>query len=107
VPFYCFDCDSNPFYRWSGTDYEPMLVHLGEKIALLQGNADGVDLYPDASLQSKHVASRKLCSVVKVLNRRGRSYERRWYFVQSASPDSVRGWVPASSVTWTGCGPIS
>jgi hypothetical protein len=104
VPLYCFDCDSNPFYRWSGTEYEAFLFQVGEEIALFvydERNAvASVNLYADRNASSRIVASRELCTRVKVLERRGTSADR-WYRVETT--DHTHGWVPASSVTLTGC----
>ena len=106
VPLYCFDCDSNPFYRWSGSRYDQSLFQVGEKIALFfyeEGNdAAVVNLYSASNRNSKIVASRPSCSEGIVLDRRG-TCENRWYRIQTADPDRVRGWVPGSTVVWMDC----
>ena len=102
VPLFCFECDSNPFYRWSRTNYEYSLFQAGEQIGLYvyderNGGMD-VKLYSESNGNSKIVTARKFCSAVKVLKRSGTS-ANRWYWVETTDPQRIRGWVPSSSVT--------
>ena len=106
IPLYCFECDSNPFFRWSGTAYEMSLYQVGEEVGLYSDDesnyAGPVNLYEANNRKSRTLASRPFCAPAKVLARSGTS-GNRWYRIETADSDQIRGWVPASSVTSRDC----
>lgn len=104
TPLYCIECDSNPWYRWNGRDYEPGLYAVGETIAIAtfeKGQILGVRARPSEG--SRLIAKVDSCTNAKVLGTRGVSAETRWYFVELQLSKPVRGWIPASLTAEMDC----
>ena len=57
IPLFRFDCDANPFFRWSGTEYEMYLFRVGEEAALYidheQSEVRSIRLYSECNADSK------------------------------------------------------
>ena len=87
---YCTECDTNPWFRWSGRSYEPGLFGTGDTVAL--GDEHGADLRagPLGSAPTRaHVGPCAQARVHDVAGRPG----ARWYFVETTAQPRARGWV--------------
>jgi hypothetical protein len=105
TPLYCIECDSNSWYRWSGSSYEVELFAIGERIGIA---SDPTIDYPELasgtlavfglpSRRSKVVAHVKPCTIARIVSVQGSSsYESRWYLVEIPKPKRVRAWIPAA-----------
>jgi hypothetical protein len=105
TPLYCIECDSNSWFRWSGSSYEVELFAIGERIGI--ASDPSID-YPELasgtlavfglpSRESKAVARVKPCTIVRIVSVQGSSsYESRWYLVEIPKPKRVRAWIPAA-----------
>ena len=100
-PLYCYRCDANPWFRWSGRSYELEFYAIGARVAVApEENSNIANLYVLPSRDAKKLRPVKLCAKAKVLDFQGDSYETRWYFVELLLPKPVRGWLPVSSVVF-------
>lgn len=95
-PLYCYPCDANPWFRWSGRSYEFEFCAIGERIQVVW------DIYALPSSDAKKFARPKACTNAKVISFRGTSYETRWYFVELLLSKPVRGWIPAEAARFKG-----
>jgi hypothetical protein len=105
TPLYCIECDSNSWFRWSGSSYEVELFAIGERIGI--ASDPSID-YPELasgtlavfglpSRESKVVGRVKPCTIARIVGVQGSSsYESRWYLVEIPKPKPVRAWIPAA-----------
>ena len=103
TPLYCYHCDSNPFYRWSGQAYELDLFSVGETVPIASSQERIMEVFTEARLKSGIVGKVANCTEAKILNRTGSSRASRWYQVEVRSPKLLRGWVPAASINHGAC----
>jgi hypothetical protein len=97
MPLYCLECDSNPWFRWSGDAYELELYNVGERVPLgSESTYEPLDVYAEPGLDSRVAANVDQCTKVKIVERRGTSHEMRWYLVELPQQPAIRAWVPAS-----------
>jgi len=97
-PLYCYGCDGNPWFRWSGRSYEPEFYAIGDPIQVdLETNSNTANLYVQPRRDARKSTPVKVCTNAKVLTFRGTSYETRWYFVELLLPKPLRGWIPAET----------
>lgn len=98
TPLYCYECDGNPWFRWSGRYYEPEFYAVGDRIQIdVEENSKTANLYVLPSRDARKPIAVKECTGAKVLSFRGTSYDARWYFVELLIPKPVRGWIPAET----------
>ena len=90
VPLFCIECDANPWFRWSGEEYEADLYAVGEKIDIGSESQEDLPLYTSPNLSSKPVARVTHCTTV-VVRKVGGTADQRWYFVET--PEGERGWI--------------
>jgi hypothetical protein len=100
VPLFCVECDSNPWFRWSGEEYEMQLYAVGEQLEIGGETQADLPLYGAASLASKPVTTVPHCTTV-VVRKVGGTPELRWYFVET--PEGQRGWIPDTVVATDAC----
>lgn len=97
VPLDCLGCDSNPWFRWSGSAYELELYNVGERVPI--GSADTyapLDVYAEPVQGAGVVAKVDQCTRVKIVERTGTSHETRWYLVEVPGESGIRAWIPAA-----------
>jgi len=112
VVAYCLDCDSNPFVRWAGSDYEFYLWLPGETAKAYDEISDEepdeeapVILRTAPAVDSPSAAEVPLCTEVKIIKSvRGSTDGKRWYNVEVLVKDRrVSGFLPASALTAVSC----
>jgi hypothetical protein len=104
APLYCTECDSNPWFRWSGTSYELELYAVGESIPIAAfPSRQTLGVFSSPNLGAKTVVTVESCTGGKVLDVRGTSRETRWYYVEVELPKPARGWIPASFAIGSQC----
>lgn len=90
IPLFCVECDGNPWFRWSGEEYEAELYAVGEKVDIGDQTQSDLPLYSSADVASKPVTTVAHCTTATV-HKVGGTPEGRWYFVET--PEGSRGWV--------------
>jgi hypothetical protein len=103
TPLYCYDCDANPWFRWSGHAYELELFSVGETVGIGPFPERILELLAEARLKSEIAGSVADCTEAKILATTGTSRESRWYQVEVRSPKLLRGWVRATSINKWAC----
>ena len=103
TPLFCYSCDGNPFYRWSGHAYELGLFSVGETIPLGGSTERIVELFEEPRLKSGIVGKVANCTEAKILATTGTSRDSRWYQVEVRGQKLLRGWVRATSIDNEAC----
>jgi hypothetical protein len=103
TPLFCYNCDGNPFYRWSGNAYELGLFSVGETIPLGSSTVRIVELFTESRLKSGIVGKVASCTEAKILATTGTSRDSRWYQVEVRGPKLLCGWVRATSIDTEAC----
>jgi hypothetical protein len=96
---YCTECDTNPWYRWSGRGYEPGLFGTGDVVAI--GDEHGADLLVRPLAAAATRAHVPPCAAARVHDVEGRA-GALWYFVETTAEPRMRGWETARVVTASG-----
>jgi hypothetical protein len=97
-PLFCIECDSNPWFRWSGRSYESELYAVGEELTFTTYKAKlRLGFFARARRDSRFVFETTECSTA-VVRRVAGSGQERWYFVETKGRQPMRGWIPASFV---------
>jgi len=95
----CLECNSNPWYRWSGREYERELYTAGEQLLASESSRKESVLFEHPRGDSKPVVPLEGCEAV-LIRRVGGASADRWYLVDTS--DGHRGWIPAKSVAPSG-----
>ncbi len=104
VPLYCIECDTNPWFRWSGRRYEEELYPVGEHIAIATyETVKTLGVFERPSRSAKLVSKIEPCTKAKIVAVSGLSYETRWYLVEVLLAKPIRGWIPPSFVSYEDC----
>ena len=109
---YCLECDSNPFVRWNGSEYEWYLFLPGdtanayEELSEEEFDEDSpIALRSEPVMDSKTAAEVPLCAPVKIVKfLSGSTDGKRWYSVEAVvNGQKVSGFLPASALTVVSC----
>ncbi len=103
TPLFCYYCDANPFYRWSGHAYELDLYSVGETIGIGPLPERILEVFAEARLKSEIAGRVAECAEAKILATTGSARESRWYQVEVRSPKLLRGWIRATSINKWAC----
>ncbi len=95
VPFYCLECDVNPWFRWSGRAYEGYLFRPGDDVAIAPDSPVAQSgLLAAARRDAAVVQVVPPCTVARLVRVRSHG-KNRWYEVALGDH---RGWIPAEWV---------
>ena len=97
VPAHCLECDTNAWYRWNGTAFEPGLHAVGDTVTFVERlpGRPPVLLFTSPTERAPGTIAVPSCGTARVL-RRGGSPEARWYQVALPGTPAATGWVPAT-----------
>ena len=100
----CYQCPSNPFFRWNGAEYQANLRGPGESIHVYHGATASVAVRQDASPSARVVASLPPCSEAHILSLAPHGGHVRFYEISAYLGDKkVQGFVAAEEVDEMPC----
>jgi hypothetical protein len=100
----CYQCGSNPFYRWNGVEYQANLRAKGESVPVYHGSTGTIELRQDGTGSGKVVASLSPCTRVQILSVFPREGRARFYEVSSfVGERKVTGFVAVDAVDEMPC----
>ena len=102
-PLYCYRCDANPWFRWSGHAYELELFSVGQTFPLGSSTERIIELFTESRLKSGIAGKVVNCMEAKILATTGTSRDTRWYQVEVRGPKLQRGWVRAKTIDTGAC----
>ena len=89
IPLYCSGCDSNPAYRWIGSEYDFNVHLVGESACV---GAD-VPVYENPTVTSVVLGLTTKAADVRILEIGRRVEKSRWYRVKLVNEDGREGFV--------------
>jgi hypothetical protein len=100
----CYQCGSNPFYRWNGVEYQPNLRAKGESVPVYHGASGNVEVRQEASPSGKMVVTLPPCTRVQILSVFPRQGRVRFYEVSTLlGGKKVTGFVSSDEVDEMPC----
>jgi hypothetical protein len=100
----CYQCSSNPFYRWNGTEYQWTLRARGEASPVYHGATGAAEVRAGPSSSAKVVATVPPCAQGEILSVFPKGGHVAWYEIAIVLKDKrIVGFVPVEDLDEMPC----